>query len=74
MKQRKEIYPEATGLCFFGMGTPIFYLFCCWGVSGWGFTPRFRPARPPVEGGPWFRGAASTTMSSGIAEDGIGKA
>jgi hypothetical protein len=22
--RRKKTYPEATGLCFFGMGTPIF--------------------------------------------------
>jgi hypothetical protein len=71
MMQRKETYPEAKGLCLLGWGTPTFCLFGCWGVSGWGFTPRFRPARPPVEGGPWFRGAASKTMSSGIAEDGI---
>jgi hypothetical protein len=27
--QRKETYPEATGLCFFGIGTPTFCLFCC---------------------------------------------
>jgi hypothetical protein len=32
------------------------------------------PMRKPAGGGPWFRGAASTTMSFGIAEDGIGKA
>jgi hypothetical protein len=25
--RRKEVYPEATGLCFFGRGTPIFCLF-----------------------------------------------
>jgi hypothetical protein len=25
---REENYPEATGLCFFGMGTPIFCLLC----------------------------------------------
>jgi hypothetical protein len=25
--RRKETYPEAIGLCFFGMGTPIFCLF-----------------------------------------------
>jgi hypothetical protein len=27
--QRKETYPAATGLCFFGIGTPTFCLFCC---------------------------------------------
>jgi hypothetical protein len=25
--RREENYPEATGLCFFGRGTPIFCLF-----------------------------------------------
>jgi hypothetical protein len=25
--RREEIYPEATGLCFLGRGTPIFCLF-----------------------------------------------
>jgi hypothetical protein len=30
----EEIYPEATGLCFFGIGTPIFCLFCLSAVSG----------------------------------------
>jgi hypothetical protein len=25
--QGKETYPEATGLCFFGIGTPTFWLF-----------------------------------------------
>jgi glycine/D-amino acid oxidase-like deaminating enzyme len=25
--RREEIYPEATGLCFLGKGTPIFCLF-----------------------------------------------
>jgi hypothetical protein len=24
---REETYPKAIGLCFFGMGTPIFCLF-----------------------------------------------
>jgi hypothetical protein len=27
--QGKETYPAATGLCFFGIGTPTFCLFCC---------------------------------------------
>jgi hypothetical protein len=27
IRRREEIYPEATGLCFFGKGTPIFCLF-----------------------------------------------
>jgi hypothetical protein len=29
MKQRKETYPEATGLGFFGLGAPTFCLFGC---------------------------------------------
>jgi hypothetical protein len=70
--QRKGTYPEATGLGFFGWGAPTFCLF--WGVSGWGFTPRFLPARTPAGGGLWFKGTTSITMTSGIAEDGIGKA
>jgi hypothetical protein len=72
--RREETYPEAIGLCFFGRGTPIFCLFIVWTGSGWGLTPRFRPTHAPV-GGPWFKGAASTTSSSEITEDGIvGKA
>jgi hypothetical protein len=72
--RREETYPEAIGLCFFGRGTPIFGLFIVWTGSGWGLTPRFQPTRAPV-GGPWFKGAASMTSSSGITEDGIvGKA
>jgi hypothetical protein len=27
IRRREEIYPEATGLCFLGKGTPIFCLF-----------------------------------------------
>jgi hypothetical protein len=72
MKQRKETYPEATGLGFFGLGAPTFCLFCCWDVSGWGFTPRFLPARVPAGGGLWFSGTASMTISSGIAKEGSG--
>jgi hypothetical protein len=26
---KKETYPEATGLAFFGLGAPTFCLFCC---------------------------------------------
>jgi hypothetical protein len=70
MMRRQEIYPEATGLCFFGRGTPIFYLFVLSTGSGWGLTPRFWLTRAP-RGGPWFKGATSTTSSSGIAGDGI---
>jgi hypothetical protein len=36
MMRREEIYPEATGLCFFGRGTPIFCLFVFSTGSGWG--------------------------------------
>jgi hypothetical protein len=34
MIRGEEIYPEATCLCFFGMGTPIFCLFILSSVSG----------------------------------------
>jgi hypothetical protein len=34
MIRGEEIYPEATGLCFFGIGTPIFCLFILSAVSG----------------------------------------
>jgi hypothetical protein len=56
------------------LGAPTFCLFCGWDVSGWGFTPRFFPARVPAGGGLWFSGTASITISSGIAKEGIGKA
>jgi hypothetical protein len=34
MIRREEIYPEAIGLCFFGIGMPIFCLFILLAVSG----------------------------------------
>jgi hypothetical protein len=34
MIRGEETYPEATGLCFFGIGMPIFCLFILSVVSG----------------------------------------
>jgi hypothetical protein len=70
MMREEEIYHEATGLCFFGRGTPIFCLFIFSTRSSWGLTPCFLPMRVPV-GGPWFKGESSTTSSSRIAGDDI---
>jgi hypothetical protein len=55
MMRREEIYPEVTSLCFFGRGTPMFYLFVFSTGLGWTLTPCFWLTRAPV-GGPWSKG------------------
>jgi hypothetical protein len=73
-KEEKENYPEATCVCFFGMGMPTFCLFDLSAAFSRGWTPYFLPERVP-RGGPWFSGVAPTTSSSGKPGDGtVGKA